>query len=74
MNIEKKLSHVEFLNREYNVSHLAYEREMAFFNSIKQGNMDEMRRLFKALNSEELGRLSEEVSHTSILSSRTKMR
>lgn len=60
MNIEKKLSHVEFLNREYNVSHLAYELEMAFFNSIKQGNMDEMRRLFKALNSEELGRLSED--------------
>lgn len=30
MDIEKKLFHAEFLNREYSVSHLSYEREMAF--------------------------------------------
>ncbi len=60
MDIQKKLSHVEFLNREYNVSHLSYEREMAFFQSIKDGNPDEARRLFKPLNSEEMGRLSED--------------
>lgn len=60
MNVEKKLSHVEFLNREYNVSHLSYEREMAFFQSIKSGNLNETRRLFKPLNSEELGKLSDD--------------
>lgn len=58
MNIEKKLSHIEFLNREYNVSHLSYEREMAFFQSIKEGNSAEAQRLFKPFNCEEMGRLS----------------
>ena len=60
MNIEKKLSHIEFLNREDNVSHLSYEREMAFFHSIKEGDIAEARRLFKPFNSEEMGRLSED--------------
>ncbi len=60
MDIQKKLSHVEFLNREYNVSHLSYEREMAFFQSIKDGDPEEARRLFKPLNSEDMGRLSED--------------
>ena len=48
MDINKNLSHVEFLNREYNVSHLSYERELAFFDSIKQGNLEEVMRLYKA--------------------------
>jgi YesN/AraC family two-component response regulator len=60
MNVEKKLSHIEFLNREYNVSHLSYEREMAFFHSIKQGNIEEAHRLFEPLNSEEMGKLSDD--------------
>ncbi len=60
MDIQKKLSHVEFLNREYNVSHLSYEREMAFFQSIKDGNPEEARRLFKPFNSEDMGKLSED--------------
>lgn len=60
MNVEKKLSHIEFLNREYNVSHLSYEREMAFFHSIKQGDIEEAHRLFEPLNSEEMGKLSDD--------------
>lgn len=60
MSIEKKLSHLEFLNREYDVSHLSYEREMAFFQSVKIGNPTEALRLFQPLNSEKLGRLSED--------------
>lgn len=60
MNIEKNLSHIEFLNREYNVSHLSYEQEMAFFQSIKDGNPAEARRLFKPFNSEKMGRLSDD--------------
>lgn len=58
MDIEKKLSHVEFLNRECNVSHLSYEREMAFFHSIKTGNSEEVNRLFKPFDSKEMGKLS----------------
>ena len=60
MDIQKKLSHIEFLNREYNVSHLSYEREMAFFQSIKDGNPEEAKRLFKPFNSEDMGKLSED--------------
>lgn len=60
MNIEKKLSHTEFLNREYNISHLSYEREMAFFESIKSGDITEARKLYKPLDSENLGMLSDD--------------
>ncbi len=60
MNLDKKLSHIEFLNREYNVSHLSYEREMAFFHSIKQGDYAEVQRLFKPFNCKEMGRLSDD--------------
>jgi len=60
MDIEKKLSHVEFLNREYNVSHLSYDREMEFFQNIRLGNIDVVRRLFKPLDSEQMGKLSED--------------
>lgn len=60
MNIEKKLSHVEFLNREYNVSHLSYERETEFFQSIKEGDPVRARQLFKPFDCEEMGKLSED--------------
>lgn len=60
MDIEKKLSHVEFLNREYNVSHLSYDREMEFFQNIRLGNVDLVRQLFKPLDCEQMGRLSED--------------
>lgn len=58
MDIEKKLSHVEFLNREYHVSHLSYDREIAFFQNIRLGNLEEVRKLYKPLDSEQLGTLS----------------
>lgn len=60
MDIEKKLSHVEFLNREYNVSHLSYDREMEFFQNIRLGNVDVVRQLFKPLDCDQMGRLSED--------------
>lgn len=59
MDIKKKLSNMEFLNCEYNISHMPYEREMAFFQSIKTGDVNETQRLFKPLNSKELGKLSD---------------
>ena len=59
MNIKKEFSHIEFLNREYNITHLAYEKELAFFNGIKTGNLNEVHRLFKPLNSDKLGKLSD---------------
>ena len=58
MNIDKNLSHIEFLNREYSISHLPYDREMLFFQSVKQGNAAEAYRLLKPFGSSEMGNLS----------------
>ncbi|MBR1738689.1 MAG: AraC family transcriptional regulator [Ruminococcus sp.] len=60
MDIEKKLSHLEFLNREYNVSHLDYHRENAFFNAIKNGDTAEAERLFSPIDDKVMGRLSDD--------------
>lgn len=60
MNIDKKLSHVEFLNREYHMQHLSYERETAFFQSIRNGDADRMHELYQPLDCEQMGRLSED--------------
>ena len=60
MNIEKKLSHVEFLNREYNITHMPYENEMAFYRSIKEGNLEEARRRFRPINKVDMGILSDD--------------
>ena len=34
---EKVLSHKLFLQREYNYSHLSYEKELNFYNAVKSG-------------------------------------
>lgn len=60
MNIEKKLSNLEFSNRESNISHLAYDREMLFFQSIKEGNLAEVHTLFKPFQSSDMGKLSDD--------------
>lgn len=59
MDIEKELTHVAFLNREYQVSHLAYDREMAFFKAIQRGDLETVHRLFKPLDSDKMGTLSQ---------------
>lgn len=58
MGIQDELAKVEFKNREYLVKHISYDREMAFYQAIKNGDMDEMHRLFKPLDVEGFGRLS----------------
>ena len=60
MNIEQALTKTAFNNREDMLFHLPYEREMAFYQSIKMGNIDEARRLFKPLGSEGMGKLSDD--------------
>lgn len=60
MDIKGILTHKEFYNRESMMSHLSYEREMEFYQSIKMGNADEVHRLFKPLESEGLGKLSDD--------------
>ena len=60
MDMSQKLSHQAFLNREEQISHLAYERENAFFQAIRDGNQEEVRRLFKPFDSSDMGKLSED--------------
>ncbi len=53
------LTHAQFLHREYNISHLAFEKEFAFYNAVKNGNLKEVKRLMLPLHNEQLGRLSD---------------
>lgn len=59
MGIKDELTRTEFKNREYLINHIPYENEIAFFQSIKNGDMDEMHRLYYPLNIKGLGKLSE---------------
>ncbi len=54
----KELLSLVYNNREYRVSHLPYDREMAFYRNIQLGNLSEVKKLYKPLDSEGLGRLS----------------
>ncbi|MBR4321709.1 helix-turn-helix transcriptional regulator [Treponema sp.] len=59
MEIQNELAKVEFKNREYLINHISYDREMAFYQSIGNGDMEEMKRLFMPLNVEGFGKLSD---------------
>lgn len=52
------LSHKLFLQREYGITHLAYEREMEFYETVKEGNIAKLRKIMLPLASEKLGTLS----------------
>ena len=59
MGIKEELTKIEFRNREYMINHLPYDREMAFYQSIKNGDMEEMLRLFTPFKVEGFGKLSD---------------
>lgn len=58
-DINKALTKTAFNNREYMITHLPYEREMEFYQSVKMGNKEEVKRLFKPLGGSGFGRLSD---------------
>ena len=58
MGIKEDLARTEFYNRENTRNHLPYDREIAFYQSIKNGDMEEMKRLFQPLGAAGYGRLS----------------
>lgn len=60
MNIEQALAKAAFNNRESMLSHLPYEHELAFYQSVKMGNIEEARRLYKPLGGEGMGKLSDD--------------
>lgn len=59
MDIEQKLTHQAFLNREQSISHLAYERENAFFHCMQDGDVAGVQRLYEPLGITAMGTLSE---------------
>lgn len=59
MGIRDELAKTEFYNREYSLNHIPYDKEMAFYQSIRNGDMDEMKKLFTPLCVEGFGKLSE---------------
>ena len=58
MGIKEDLTRTEFYNRENTQNHLPYDREIAFYQSIKNGDMEEMKRLFEPLGVAGYGKLS----------------
>ncbi|MCI5523334.1 MAG: AraC family transcriptional regulator [Treponema sp.] len=58
MSVKEELAQTEFKNREHSVNHIPYDREMSFYQSIRNGDMAEMERLFKPLCTEGFGVLS----------------
>ena len=59
MNESLELTNTEFNNRENNVSHLPYDREMAFYKAIKNGDMGTTMALFTPLCTQGFGKLSD---------------
>ena len=59
MGIKDELAKTEFYNREYSISHIPYDKEMAFYQTIRNGDIEEMHRLFTPLCVEGFGKLSE---------------
>ncbi len=59
MTIREELAKTEFYNREYSVNHIPYDKETAFYQSIKNGDMSEMKRLFTPICVKGFGKLSD---------------
>lgn len=59
MGIKDELAKTEFYNREYSLKHIPYDKELSFYQSIRNGDMKEMHRLFTPLCEEGFGRLSD---------------
>lgn len=59
-NVEQELVYKEFLNREYSIKHLSYEREIEFYQSVQNGNLQDVKALMVPLASDGFGLLSKD--------------
>ena len=66
MDISKDLAQTTFNNREYLITHLPYEQEMEFYQSIKMGNIKEVKRLLKPLGGSGFGRRTSNICCRSV--------
>lgn len=55
---EKILSYKLFLQQEYANYHLPYDSEMKFYNAVRTGNFEDVKKFMPPLTSEGLGKLS----------------
>lgn len=58
MNKEPVLSYKLFLQQEYANFHLPYRSEMQFYNAVRDGNMEEVKKFMNPLDAAGLGKLS----------------
>lgn len=58
--IESLLSRTLFYQREYSISHLPYEKELRFYDAVKNGDIEELNRIMVPLDNNQLGKLSED--------------
>ena len=57
-NKEQILSYKLFLQQEYANFHLPYDKEMHFYNAVRNGDFEGVKKTMKPLTSTELGKLS----------------
>lgn len=55
----KDYTYMQFINREYSLSHLAFDYEISFYAAVKAGDINEVRKLMLPLDHSKLGHLSD---------------
>lgn len=60
MGINKELSHREFIQRENDIRHSPYEKELEFYSAVKEGDLDTVKRTYTPLAVEGYGRISDD--------------
>ena len=58
-NIESQLAQTLFAQRENDFSHLPYDDELSFYNAVKRGDLELVKKTMLPLSNQRLGRLSD---------------
>lgn len=56
---EKILSNTLFLQREYAINHLPYDKELLFYDAVRRGDTAKLEKIMLSLDNEQLGKLSD---------------
>lgn len=59
MDHQRQVVTEQFLQREYNVSHLSTEKEYDFYNAVKDGDLNKVKKIMLSLENKNLGHLSD---------------
>ena len=59
LKIDEKLNKNLLFQREYSVYHLEYEKEMAFYKAVQNGDFDLVKKIMLPLKDSKLGKLSQ---------------